>query len=767
VISTELLADLTEAQRTAVCHVDGPLLVLAGPGSGKTRVITRRVAHLIALGIPAWQILAVTFTNKAAGEMRERIDHLLPANIPGRRGLVVSTFHALCARLLRRYALQAGLDPAFVIYDSADQKELVKQAIHELELNDSQYAPGAILGAISRAKNDLLDVEAFALQARDFRDRQIARIYAAYQRALTASKAVDFDDLLLKTAQLLARDDGVRAELSERFRYLLVDEYQDTNQAQFEIARSIASGHRNICVVGDPDQSIYGWRGADIRNILEFEERFENAVIVPLGENFRSTGHIVAASAALIAGNRRRRHKELFTGLEPGHRVRVRCCADEQSEAAAVVESLLELSHQGVPWREMAVLYRMNALSRVLEDALRRRGIPYQIARGTAFFDRKEVRDALAYLRLLANPSDSVSLGRIVNFPARGLGDTSLGRVEAAGRRWGVSTLEALRRADEVSDLPPRARAAAMGFGSMLERWRADAVVAGAPTPAALSHLVLRVLDESGLREHYAGEDTRRGTEDGEDRRANLDELVSAAAQWMPPPSEVEETALRPLSSLLDRLSLWLESVALVSDADAMDSERGAVTLMTLHAAKGLEFDAVHMVGLEEGLLPHARFDSSDRDLEEERRLCYVGMTRARRRLTLSWTKVRTMRGFTERRMASSFLEELPAQDIERLGEGRRSTPMRGAATRPRRGSGDEIDEAPDYEAGDEAPRRGVAGSLDGAFTVGDLVRHPQFGLGRVEAMMPRGASSTVRVRFESVGAKNLVLAYARLELVT
>jgi len=764
VTSTELLADLTDAQRAAVCHVDGPLLVLAGPGSGKTRVITRRVAHLIALGIPAWQILAVTFTNKAAGEMRARIDQLLPAEVPGRRGLVVSTFHALCARLLRRYALRAGLDPSFVIYDTADQKELVKEAIRELELSDSQYAPGAILGAISRAKNDLLDAEAFALQARDFRDRQIARIYAAYQRSLSINKAVDFDDLLLRTAQLLARDGEVRQELSERFRYLLVDEYQDTNQAQFAIARAIASDHGNICVVGDPDQSIYGWRGADIRNILEFEERFERAAIVSLGENFRSTGHIVAASAALIAGNRRRRHKELYTGLEPGHRVRVQSCSDEQAEAAAVVESMLERSNEGVPWREMAILYRMNSLSRVLEDALRRRGIPYQIARGTAFFDRKEVRDALAYLRLLANPSDSVSLGRIVNVPARGLGDTSLGRIEATARRWGVSMLEALGRADEVSDLPPRAKAAALGFVSMFDRWRADAVVEGG-TGVALSHLVMRVLDESGLRAHHASEDTRKGTEDGEDRRANLDELVSAAAQWEPPPSEAEETAIRPLRCLLDRLSLWLESVALVSDADAMDSDRGAVTLMTLHAAKGLEFDVVHLVGLEEGLLPHARSGESDRELEEERRLCYVGMTRARRWLALSWARARATRGYTERRMASSFLDELPAQDIERVGERRTASAPPRAAPWGAGGGGQEFDQMPDYEAGDEPPRRSEAQS-QGGLVVGARVRHAHFGSGRIEAIMPRGPSTTVRVLFERVGPKNLVLAYANLELV-
>ncbi len=768
------MADLTDAQRQAVAHVDGALLVLAGPGSGKTRVITRRVANLIAQGIPAWNILAVTFTNKAAGEMRERIDALVPASVPGRRGLTVCTFHALCTRLLRRYADCAGLDPAFVIYDAADQREALKAAILEADLSSEKWTPGTVQSAISKAKNELLAADDFASRAVDFRSRQIARIFTAYERILASSRALDFDDLLLRTARLLERHEGVRRELGERFRYLLVDEYQDTNLAQFVIARAIAGGHGNICVVGDPDQSIYGWRGADIRNILEFEEHFPNATVVALGENFRSTGHIVAAAASLIDHNGRRKPKRLFTSLGEGEPVGIISSRNERHEAQVVLDHVRTWSEADVPYREMAVLYRMNALSRVIEDALRDAGVPYHIVRGTAFYDRKEIRDVLAYLRLVCNSADSVSLGRVVNFPPRGLGDTSLLRIEGVAASQGVPLLAAMSSFEGLTGLTARARAAAGAFATMVARWREDARASGAVGSDSLAALVSQVVRESGLGEHYRKLSARSEDETGEDRLANIDELITAAAQFTAPVDEV-----RPIETLPDLLGAWLESVALVADSDALDSSKGAVTLMTLHAAKGLEYDAVAIVGLEHGLLPHARSRESDAELEEERRLCFVGMTRARRHLLLSSARYRTQRGILERTIESPFLRELPATSVARLdlsgGDGERDfdgvdPPFQDDEFAPRRGfgrgSGQRSSGAGAYSPWSSTRPAAAGRDVLRGLVVGCAVRHPQFGLGRVESIMPRGPSSTVRVRFTDGGVKTLVIEFANLERV-
>ena len=729
-------ADLTPDQRAAVEQVEGPLLVLAGPGSGKTRVITRRIAHLVGCGVPPWQILALTFTNKAAGEMRQRVSALLPGTAPGMRGLTVSTFHAFCAMFLRRNAEACSVNPEFVIYDTDDQRAAVKSAVAEAGLDTQNFAPAAVHSRISAAKNALLTPERFAEVAQDFTSRQVAKAYTVYQRLLDRMKALDFDDLLLRTALALETNDALRSTTSQRYQYVLIDEYQDTNRAQFVIARMIAGTHRNICVVGDPDQSIYRWRGADIRNILEFEEAFPGARTVALGQNFRSTGHIVAAADALIRHNRRRKAKPLYTELGPGLPVRAVRCGDEHAEADQVATTLQEASAAGVPWREMAVLYRMNALSRVVEDALRRRSIPYRIVRGTAFYERKEVKDLLAYLRLILNPADDVACARIANVPARGIGDTSLGRVRHAATAQGVPLLEALRAARSAG-VADRSARKMEEFAAAVARWRALLEGKGAD---ALAAFVDTVLAESGLREWADAE----SDEDTEDRRANLDEVVSAAGDH-------DMLDPRPDAGLRDALASFLQSVALVADTDALDPESGAVTLMTLHAAKGLEYQQVCILACEEGVLPHARSQTDEEELEEERRLMFVGMTRAKRSLLLTHAAVRTVRGLRMSSMESSFLRELPEADVVREDKAYAAADQSDA-------------DAPHLDQdGLGSASRGAAAR----FPAGTVVRHAMFGVGTVQAVLPRGSVTSVRVLFRTVGVKTLVLEYARLERVS
>ncbi len=796
--SDPLLADLTQPQREAVRCTEGPLLVLAAAGSGKTRVITRRIAHLVRAGVPAWSILALTFTNKAAGEMRSRVETLLGPVAPeggapaGRtaRGLTVTTFHALCARLLRRYAPVAapgGLTAQFTIYDTPDQSALMKRVLAELQLSTTNWPPRSVLAAISRAKNDLVDAERYAADARDFYTKTVSKAYTAYQRALRAANAVDFDDLLVLTAAMLRDNARVRGECQARWRYLLIDEYQDTNRAQFEIARLLAGGigapvddqaapkgggaGPNICVVGDPDQSIYGWRGADISNILDFETHYPAARVIKLGENFRSTAPILAAADTLIRNNVRRKHKDLFTRRQGGDNVRVVLCRDEQHEAALVVDWFRALhgndtpgggdrpGHppEGLAWRDMAVFYRTNALSRVMEDGLRAAGIPYVIARGTAFYEREEVRSALAYLRVVANPADEVSLERIVNTPSRGIGDASLDRIAVFSRNAGIMLFEGLRRAGEAGDLSPRARAAVVRFVGMVDEWTGGGSFMGAGVPGSLADLVLRIIKESGLEKMYQDQARASGSEADEERLENLSEVVSSAAQFEleydPASDPALETSAGAAPPLLAMLRAYLESVSLVADADTLDPAQGAVSLMTLHAAKGLEFPAAAIIGLEEGMLPHQRVlaDTTGAELEEERRLCFVGMTRAMRRLTMTTAAVRTIRGVPERTIPSRFLGELGRGHVTVSDES------------------DELGELDEFTHRG-GPRAGATGTpapngLAAKFPVGSRVRHPQFGLGEVVSVTG-GLQARAQIRFHDVGVKTLILEYARLQRV-
>lgn len=770
-----LLTGMTEPQRAAVLHTEGPLLILAGPGSGKTRVITRRIAHLVRIGVPPWQIMAVTFTNKAAGEMRERVHALLEGDERSTRGLTVTTFHALCARLLRRYAGELnipGFDGAFSIYDSADQASLVKKQIAELGLSTTNFPPRSVLWHISQAKNRLMDAAAFERQASDFQSRTVAKVFRAYERGLRAANAADFDDLLMLTVKALEKSADARAEVRGRWQYVMVDEYQDTNHAQFTLARLIAErtpedkalgARSNICVVGDPDQSIYGWRGADLNNILEFEEVWPDARVITLGENFRSRAPILEAADTLIKRNRKRKHKALFTSRDGGARPEAILVRDEHHEARVVLDWLRARAEDGVAWKEMAVFYRTNALSRVMEDALRAGAVPYVIARGTAFYDREEVKDALAYLRILANPADDVSLARIVNKPTRGIGATSLDRVEQHAGASGLTLLQAMRQAARIDGVSARAAGAMEKFVEMVDNWTGAGSFMGESVGGSLAELVERVVKDSGLEKlHGAGEG-----EQGEERLANLAEVISSAAEFereyeaesdaaADAPTDGSAVATPPLLALLRG---YLEAASLVADADAIDPANGAVTLMTLHAAKGLEFDAVAMIGLEDGLLPHSRSRENEAELEEERRLCFVGVTRARERLLLTSARMRTLRGIPERTIRSAFLEELgaglqisdQAGGFETYEDDSQDSQAWGRSTTTIRPKG-------------AAPVGG--GGSYGGIEAGVAVRHPQFGQGKVVAVDGRGPEARARVEFMGAGVKTLVLKYARLEKI-
>jgi len=738
-----LLEGLTGPQREAVEHVDGPLLVLAGAGSGKTRVITRRIAYLILrVGIAPWNVLAITFTNKAAGEMRERLAHLLSEKQA--RAATVTTFHSLCARIIRQYAHLLNLPSNFTIYDSADQNRAVKQAIEELGINTNNFPPGKALHAISSAKNEMVSWQEYEKQAYDFFSKNVAKIYRKYQAILTANKAADFDDLLLMTVRLMKEHPQALAELRERFQYLLIDEYQDTNRVQFLLAHTLAAEHRNICATGDPDQSIYAWRGADINNILDFESYYPGAKTVRLEQNYRSTKNILAVADGLIRNNQRRRHKELWTENETGQPIRMLVAPDERSEANAVVKWFEELhADHDYAWNDMAVFYRANNLSRVMEDALRTSNIPYQIARGTSFYERKEIKDALSYLRMVANPDDAINMLRVINTPARGISPATVKAIQTYAITQGQTVRQIVADARYVPGLTKRAVDAVAKFHQSLEHWRNLAGLTEAPPVETVSFrgLVERILRESGLEEFYRNDKTDPDSE----RIENLGELVSSAQQY--------EDDFLLLSngedaSVSEKLAGYLEQVSLVSDVDSIKSSTGAVTLMTLHAAKGLEFPAVAMIGMEDGILPHQRAAEEGRDVEEERRLCFVGITRARKVLMLSRAQRRTVFGQTLPTIPSRFLAEMPRQLMEEVkDEYDYGSPSTGSWSSSVSGSSSLTSSAP--------------------FPPGTNVRHPLFGVGKVLTVSAAGgAGSRAQVHFAKAGIKTLILEYAKLEKI-
>jgi DNA helicase-2/ATP-dependent DNA helicase PcrA len=716
-----LLDGLNPEQREAVLASDGPVLILAGAGSGKTRVITHRIAHLVLeKGVPADAVLAVTFTNKAAGEMKARVEALLG----GALGAWVSTFHSLCVRLLRREAEAAGLPRDFVIYDEDDQMAAVRQALKELDLSEKLHPPRRVLSRISARKNsgrDPDDADGESIGASTF-----ARIAERYRGLLEAAHALDFDDLLLRTVDLLARNEDVRERYRRRFRYVLVDEYQDTNRAQYELVRHLVGSQGNITVVGDEDQSIYSWRGADIQNILDFEKDFPGARILRLEENYRSSQAILDTASGLVAHNRKRKGKTLRAVKDAGSPVLLYQAGDEYQEASWVVERIAARRREG----RSAVLYRMNAQSRLFEEALMRSGLPYLVVGGVGFYERKEVKDVLCYLRLLVNPQDPFALRRVVNVPARGIGDRTLDAIEALARESSISSWEALGRVVDEARLPARATQPLARFRELVEQLRREA------PGLTIKGILQRTLELSGYSAALAQDDTQ----ESQDRLENLAELLSAAIDFET--REDEPT----LAGFLDRVSL-------LSDADQVRDD-APVILMTLHAAKGLEFDAIFLVGLEEGLVPHSRTLTSPDALEEERRLCYVGMTRAMNQLTLSWAQSRAV--FGQRRLSepSRFLTEIPRERVVMSGEGRVSrTPAPPPRNRRPAWATPAPVDTPPPTASDLASLR-----------PGARVRHPLFGVGTVLRSDGAGDELKLTVSFAGVGAKRLVARYAGLE---
>jgi DNA helicase-2/ATP-dependent DNA helicase PcrA len=757
----QFLDSLNPEQREAVLYIKGPLLILAGAGSGKTRVITSRIAYLVGDGhAQPHEVLAVTFTNKAAEEMRARVEALLGSDISG---MWVSTFHALCARLLRREAPAIGLSRDFVIYDSSDQLTVVKQALKALHIDDSFVQPRAALSRISHAKNRMEPPDAVEANAGwNRRDEHIAKIYAYYLNALKESNALDFDDLLLKTVELFEQSERVRTKYAEQFRFVMVDEYQDTNRPQYLLISRLAGLHRNLCVVGDPDQSIYKWRGADLRNILDFEQDFGEAKIVKLERNYRSTQVILDAASAVISQNRNRKDKHLWTDRKGGDRILYFRGGDELEEADFITRTARTALADDVE-ATVAILYRTNAQSRTIEDALMREGVAYKVVGGVRFYERKEIKDALAYMRLIINPHDDVSLRRVINVPARGIGKGVMEAVEqlpagdddslmdtlpllAAGLQPAVSANSLwarMVRGLEQRAFPNRAAASLVAFRDLLIKLTEMA------RQESVSIAIGKMLDQSGYLQDLRDE----RSEDAESRVENLAELVSAAREYE---SREQEPSL---GGFVDRLSL-------LSDVDEEQGTRDArVWMMTLHSAKGLEFPVVVLAGLEEGLFPHSRSSEDEEELEEERRLCYVGMTRARSRLVLTGAARRRIFGEYQSSEPSRFIDEVPAELVERVAASFSSSsgyqgnfPHYEFRTNPY-GRGRRVKESePTYTYEDEDQSTGMALKL------GMKVRHPQFGVGTVLSVERLDDDTKLVVRFVAVGQKTLRAKYARLE---
>ncbi|OLB06606.1 MAG: hypothetical protein AUH06_07390 [Gemmatimonadetes bacterium 13_2_20CM_69_27] len=729
---------LNPQQAAAVRHPGGPLLVLAGAGSGKTRVLTARIAYLIQeQGVAPQRIFAVTFTNKAAGEMRSRVATLLGANP---KGLWIGTFHSLSARLLRREAAALGFGPNFTIYDQDDSESFIKRLLEQRGLSPKANPPRAIHAVISSAKNHLLLPEELGAQAESPLERAAADIYATLGPALRQANAMDFDDLLLHPLTLFREHPERLAYWQQRFEHVLVDEFQDTNAAQYRLVKLLAAQHTNLCVVGDDDQAIYGWRGADVRHMLSFQQDFPGATLIKLEQNYRSTQVILDAANGVIAENTRRLGKTLFTATPGGEPVTLLAAADERDEAEWLAAELVRRSAEAdVPYEGMAILYRTNAQSRPLEEAFRFRGIPYRLVGAVSFYERREVKDVLAYLRLIANPADDEAFVRIVNVPRRGIGDASLSQLLRTATQWGRPLLETARAAERIADLRPNVREAFQALARLIDELRAR--VADADPATALEQVIAAV----GYGPYLADE----GPE-GIERLENVQELIAGAAAWAE--TAVDEGDEGGATSSIER---YLTQAALVTSADQGTGDPTGVTLMTVHMAKGLEWPVVTLAGLEDGLFPLARAAAEPGGLEEERRLCYVGLTRAREKLYLSWARTRYRNGRLELSESSRFLEALPPAVVEQ----RSTTPQWDRARHAggaRRGARAPVEIEWEAEASQDAPR----------YIAGERVRHRKFGSGVVRAVSGSGRELKVMVEFDDseIGTKQLLVAYAGLE---
>lgn len=726
---------LNDRQCEAVKHTEGPLLITAGAGSGKTKVLTCRIAHLLELGVAPYRILAITFTNKAAKEMKERVTNLVGAQADS---IWLSTFHSFCAKLLR-FEVDGfhGYTRNFTIYDSSDQLVLVKDCLKKLNLDDKQFTPRSVLGTISSAKNVLMDAKAFAAKASDFYEQKVADVYAMYQEKLRENNAVDFDDLLFLAVRLLQENEEVREKYQSRFQYILVDEYQDTNHAQYALTKILAARWRNICVVGDADQSIYAWRGADIRNIIDFTRDYPDAASIKLEQNYRSTKTILHAANAVIDNNESRPKKTLWTENPMGNKIihyQAQTEHDEADYIASVIYNRHEISHE--PYGDMAILFRTNAQSRVLEEKLMRYAIPYTMVGGTKFYDRKEIKDVLAYLRLLYNPEDSLSLTRIINVPKRNIGATTMEHVAAYAEAQGISLFEALSSTDEIP-VTKRAKASLENFAAMIFDLLND--IEGKDV-LSLIETVIKQTGYGDMLDKEAEHDLQ-----GESRKENVGEFLSVAKDYMDS---------NPEGNLQD----FLENVALVSDVDDFESSDSKVTLMTLHAAKGLEFPVVFLTGLDEGLFPHSRTLMDPAQVEEERRLAYVGITRAERQLYVTNAVTRTMYGRISAYMPSRFLAEIPPQFMEDYHR-KSAMPQSRTTAVP----GKQRVSILTKPVASSLPKKHA---VTDTFAKGDKVRHKIWGIGTVLDVIGEGPNMQMKIQFPTKGVRQVVVKYAPLEKI-
>ena len=711
---TDLLESLNPVQREAVQHTEGPLLILSGAGSGKTRVITHRIAHLIQhRGVSPYNILAVTFTNKAAEEMRTRLENLI-----GQSQLWVATFHSTCAQILRRDIHHLGYERSFTIYDTSDQQTLIKELIKALQL--SLNNPRPVIGEISRVKSDFISPEDYTKRAVGFFEESVAQIYPMYQDFLRENNALDFDDLIKLTVELFESNPSVLEYYQDKFRYILVDEYQDTNRGQYLLVNALARKHQNICVVGDDDQSIYAFRGADINNILDFEKDYSNTKVLRLEQNYRSTKNILDAAYHVIHNNQRRKEKQMWTENKRGNAITLHEATDDTREADYVLRQIREWRGRRRKYGDCVIFYRINAQSRTFEDALRGANIPYQIVGGIRFYERMEVKDIIAYMRVIVNPADTVSIKRIINVPRRGIGVATIQKIEDFAYDEGIPLFEAIQRVGEVSTLNNGAKNKVRAFAELIASFNPN------DPPARTAE---DLLDRSDYLRTLRSE----GSIEAQTREENLQELVAAVTEY-------EESEPEPT------LSGFLEKITLASDIDSMEDKSDVVTMMTLHSAKGLEFPIVFIVGIEEGLLPHQRSYDSEAELEEERRLCYVGITRAQEHVYLTYARSRRLYRDIDYRIPSRFIEEIPSELVNQ------ASPYES----PRRPVVSSYDpDEPDFEEEVSFP-----------YEVGDVVYHTKFGRGKVTDISGYGFDMRITVRFERGSEKTLAAAHARLQRV-
>ena len=757
---------LNEPQREAGYHTDGPLLILAGAGSGTTRVLTHRIAYLIEeRNVNPWNILAITFTNKAAGEMRERVDSLVGF---GSESIWVSTFHSMCVRILRRFIDRLGYDNRFTIYDTDDQKTLMKEVCKKVAIDTKVFKERSLMSAISSAKNELILPDEFELNAGgDFAKLKIAKVYREYEAQLKANNALDFDDLLVKTVQLLQTQPDVLENYQERFRYIMVDEYQDTNTVQFQLVRLLAGKYRNLCVVGDDDQSIYKFRGANIRNILDFEHEFSDACVIKLEQNYRSTGNILNAANRVIANNKGRKEKTLWTANGEGELVHLRQFDTGYDEADFIAEDIKKEVRAGASYNDHAVLYRTNAQSRLLEEKFVAMNVPYKIVGGVNFYARREIKDLLAYLKTIDNGMDDIAVRRIINVPKRGIGLTTINRIQESAAERGLGFYETLMAPELIPGIG-RSAAKLDSFAALIEYFK------GLTGQMSITDLLREVIEKTGYMESLDSEDK----EDAQARKENIDELINKAAAYEEAAEDRDEPAT---------LSAFLEEVALVADIDSLDEEQDYVVLMTLHSAKGLEFPHVYLAGMEDGLFPsYMTITSDDRDdLEEERRLCYVGITRAEQELTLTCARRRMVRGETQYNKISRFIKEIPAELLDtgsRRIEPETEVPVQqntyahareafrarafgaaysnGAGKSSGVSSGKSSQGLASLQKGSQLAA-GSGGSPD--YAEGDRVRHVKFGEGTVLEIRSGGRDYEVTVDFDSAGVRKMFAKFAKL----